>query len=144
MLRDATTSLPSAQRGQFYSQALAASGGKPGYVFVPESGAPPSGITLSSSGALTGTPTGSTSTFSVRVYDSNNRSDVRTFTGPKASLLFCNTAGFHRGGFSTSAPRVLATVTYSSPASLASLTERSFTFAGSLDELDAPTRYALT
>ena len=71
-------------------------------------------------------------------------SDVRTFTGPKASLLFCNTAGFHRGGFSTSAPRVLATVTYSSPASLASLTERSFTFAGSLDELDAPTRYALT
>jgi hypothetical protein len=71
-------------------------------------------------------------------------SDVRTFTGPKASLLFCNTAGFHRGGFSTSAPRVLATVTYSSPASLASLTERSFTFTGSLDELDAPARYALT
>ena len=71
-------------------------------------------------------------------------SDVRTFTGPKASLLFCNTAGFHRGGFSTSAPRVLATVTYSSPASLASLTERSFTFTGALDELDAPTRYALT
>jgi hypothetical protein len=71
-------------------------------------------------------------------------SDVRTFTGPQASLLFCNTAGFHRGGFSTSAPRVLATVTYSSPASLASLTERSFGFTGSLDELDAPTRYALT
>ena len=71
-------------------------------------------------------------------------SDVRTFTGPKASLLFCNTAGFHRGGFSTSAPRVLATVTYSSPASLASLTERSFTFTGALDGLDAPTRYALT
>ena len=71
-------------------------------------------------------------------------SDVRTFTGPKASLLFCNTAGFHRGGFSTSAPRVLATVTYSSPASLASLTQRSFTFAGSLDELDDATRFALT
>jgi hypothetical protein len=71
-------------------------------------------------------------------------SDVRTFTGPKASLLFCNTAGFHRGGFSTSAPRVLATVTYSSPASLASLTERSFGFTGSLDELDAATRYSLT
>jgi hypothetical protein len=71
-------------------------------------------------------------------------SDVRTFTGPKASLLFCNTAGFHRGGFSTSAPRVLATVTYSSPASLASLTERSFRYTGSLEELDAATRYALT
>ncbi len=71
-------------------------------------------------------------------------SDVRTFTGPRASLLFCNTAGFHRGGFSTSAPRVLATVTYASPASLASLTERSFTYTGSLEELDAATRYALT
>ena len=71
-------------------------------------------------------------------------SDVRTFTGPKASLLFCNTAGFHRGGFSTRDPRVLATVTYSSPASLASLTERSYRYTGQLDELDAPTRFALT
>lgn len=71
-------------------------------------------------------------------------SEVRTFTGPAASLLFCNTAGFHRGGFSTGKPRVLATVTYSSPASLASLTERSYRFAGSLEELDAPTRFALT
>ena len=71
-------------------------------------------------------------------------SDVRTFTGPKASLLFCNTAGFHRGGFSTSAPRVLATVTYSSPASLASLTERSFGFTGAVEDLDEATRFALT
>jgi hypothetical protein len=71
-------------------------------------------------------------------------SAVRAFVGPKASLLFCNTAGFHRGGFSTSAPRVLATATYSSPASLASLTERSYDFAGSADELDAVTRFALS
>ena len=69
---------------------------------------------------------------------------AKTFTGPKGTLLFCNTAGFHRGGFATTKARVLATVTYSSPASLASLTERSYTFTGSLDELDAPTRYALT
>ena len=69
-------------------------------------------------------------------------SAVHAFTGPKATLIFCNTAGFHRGGFSTTNPRVLATVTYSSPASLASLTERSYRFAGSLDELDAPTRFA--
>jgi hypothetical protein len=71
-------------------------------------------------------------------------SAVHTFTAPKGTLIFCNTAGFHRGGFSTTNPRVLATVTYSSPASLASLTERSFDYAGSLDELDAPTRFALT
>jgi hypothetical protein len=68
----------------------------------------------------------------------------RAFTAPKGTLLFCNTAGFHRGGFATAKPRVLATVTYSSPASLASLTERSYSFTGSLDELDAPTRFALT
>ena len=69
---------------------------------------------------------------------------IRTFTAPKGTLIFCDTSGFHRGGLSTTKPRVLATVTYSSPASLASLTERSFTFAGSLDGLDAPTRFGLT
>jgi hypothetical protein len=72
------------------------------------------------------------------------RDDARVFTGAKGALLFCNTAGFHRGGFATERPRVLATATYSSPASLASLTERSYRFSGSLDELDAPTRFALS
>jgi hypothetical protein len=70
--------------------------------------------------------------------------DVRTFTAPKGTLVFCNTSGFHRGGFATEKARVLATVTYSSPASLASLTERSYGFTGALDELDPPTGYALT
>ena len=69
---------------------------------------------------------------------------LRTFTGPKGTLLFCNTSGFHRGGFATAKPRVLATCTYSSPASLAALTERSYSYTGSLEELDAPTRFALT
>ena len=53
-------------------------------------------------------------------------SAIRAFTAPKGTLIFCNTAGFHRGGFSTTNPRVLATATYSSPASLASLTVRSY------------------
>ena len=69
---------------------------------------------------------------------------VKRFTGPKGTLLFCNTAGFHRGGFATTAPRVLATATYSSPASLAALSERSYSFTGSLEELDPATRFALT
>ena len=71
-------------------------------------------------------------------------SAAHPFVAPKGTLIFCNTAGFHRGGFSTTKPRVLATATYSSPASLASLTERSYRFTGSLDELDAPTRFALS
>jgi hypothetical protein len=69
---------------------------------------------------------------------------IRTFTGPKGTMVFCNTSGFHRGGFATERPRILATVTYSSPASLKSLTERSYRFTGPLDELEAPTRYALS
>ena len=69
---------------------------------------------------------------------------IRTFTAPKGTMVLCNTSGFHRGGFATESPRVLATATYSSPASLASLTERSYRFTGSLEELDAPTRHALT
>jgi len=69
---------------------------------------------------------------------------VKTFTGPKGTFLFCNTSGFHRGGFATTNARVLATCTYSSPASLASLTNRSFRYTGSLEELDPVTRFALT
>ena len=69
---------------------------------------------------------------------------IRTFTAPKGTMVFCNTSGFHRGGFATERARVLATVTYSSPASLKSLTERSYRFTGSLDDFDAPTRFAVT
>ena len=52
--------------------------------------------------------------------------DVRTFTAPKGTLIFCNTSGLHRGGFAEARPRVLAAATYCSPASLASLTERNY------------------
>ncbi|MDH4102785.1 MAG: phytanoyl-CoA dioxygenase family protein [Thermoleophilia bacterium] len=69
---------------------------------------------------------------------------IKTFTAPKGTLIFCDTAGFHRGGLSTTHPRVLATVTYSSPASLVSLTERSYHFTGALASLDSPTRFAVT
>ncbi len=77
--------------------------------------------------------------FEERVPDAS----VQTFVAPKGTLIFCDTSGFHRGGLSWTKPRVLATATYSSPASLASLTERSYRFTGSLDELDSPTRFAL-
>ena len=67
-----------------------------------------------------------------------------TFTAPKGTLIFCNTSGFHRGGFATRKPRALATVTYSSPASLASLTERNYSVRdGTADGLGSAQRYAL-
>jgi hypothetical protein len=51
-----------------------------------------------------------------------------TFTAPKGTIIFCNTCGFHRGGFATENPRVLATFTWDSPASLKALSERNYTF----------------
>jgi hypothetical protein len=51
---------------------------------------------------------------------------IRTFTASRGTLILCNTSGLHRGGFATTSPRVLATATYCSPASLASLSQRNY------------------
>jgi hypothetical protein len=68
-----------------------------------------------------------------------------SFTAPKGTIIFCNTCGFHRGGFATGKPRALATVTYSSPASLASLTERNFSVqSDGSNGLDPAQRYSLS
>ena len=67
-----------------------------------------------------------------------------TFTAPKGTIIFCNTAGFHRGGFARSKPRVLATFTWDSPASLKALSERNFTFvSGNGAELSPAQQHAL-
>jgi hypothetical protein len=70
---------------------------------------------------------------------------VRTFTGTKGTMIFCNTSGLHRGGFAEARPRVLAAVTYCSPASLASLTRRNYRLSPGSDTsgLDPVVRYAL-
>jgi hypothetical protein len=72
--------------------------------------------------------------------------EVQTFTAPKGTLIFCNTSGLHRGGFAEANPRVLAAVTYCSPASLHSLTERNYRLAPGTDThgLDPVVRYALS
>jgi ectoine hydroxylase-related dioxygenase (phytanoyl-CoA dioxygenase family) len=68
-----------------------------------------------------------------------------TFTAPKGTIIFCNTAGFHRGGFATGKPRVLATLTWDSPASLKALSERNFSFASANGApLTAAQRFALS
>jgi hypothetical protein len=70
---------------------------------------------------------------------------IRTFTAPRGTLIFCNTSGLHRGGFATSRPRVLATATYCSPASLSALSLRNFEVDPSqLSELSGEGRYAVT
>lgn len=67
-----------------------------------------------------------------------------TFTAPKATVIFCNTSGFHRGGFARGKARVLATFTWDSPASLKALSERNYGFVSSNGAgLSEPQRYAL-
>jgi hypothetical protein len=66
-----------------------------------------------------------------------------TFTAPKGTLIFCNTAGFHRGGFARAKPRALATLTWDSPASLKALSERNYVVDASAATLSDAQRYAL-
>jgi hypothetical protein len=67
-----------------------------------------------------------------------------TFTAPKGTIIFCNTSGFHRGGFAKAKPRVLATLTWDSPASLKALSERNYAFLPSNGaSLSEAQRYAL-
>jgi Phytanoyl-CoA dioxygenase (PhyH) len=66
-------------------------------------------------------------------------------TAPEGSMIFCNTSGFHRGGYATgNRPRVMAVYNYSSPASLAALTLRNFNPDVSRDGLSEQAAYALT
>jgi hypothetical protein len=81
-----------------------------------------------------------------RVMTEVPQSRVRTFTGLKGTMVFCNTTGLHRGGYAEQHPRVLATAAYTSPASLAALTRRNYKLspAANTSDLDPIARYALS
>ncbi|WP_435102361.1 putative Ig domain-containing protein [Halarchaeum sp. P4] len=76
-----TASVQSWTLGQAgYSQSLAASGGTGPYTWSVASGTLPPGMTLSSGGTITGTPTAAgTYTFTARVTDSKGRTSTKTF-----------------------------------------------------------------
>jgi uncharacterized membrane protein len=78
-----STAVPSGETLTSYSAALEAAGGTPPYIWSLKSGATPAGITLSSAGQLSGTPTqvGDYS-FKIQVADSSTPSQTafRTFT----------------------------------------------------------------
>ncbi|MFO0972545.1 MAG: putative Ig domain-containing protein [Phycisphaerae bacterium] len=75
----APASLPNGTEAAFYNQTITASGGTGPYNFIVTSGALPPGLSLATSGALTGTPTATgTSNFTVQATDS------ATCTGSKA------------------------------------------------------------
>jgi len=71
---------------------------------------------------------------------------VQTFTGPGGSVIFCNTSGFHRGGFATKKRRLMWVYNYVSPAALESLCIRNFRVdpAALPADLSPAARFALT
>ncbi len=75
-------SLPNATNGTVYTQTVVATGGTgTGYVYTLDSGALPTGLTLSATGVITGTPTAAGSyTFSVRAEDSANNFQTKSYT----------------------------------------------------------------
>jgi len=68
-----TSSLANGAVGAGYSQTLLASGGTGGYAWSTSAGTLPPGLSLSASGAISGTPTAAvTANFTVQVKDSSN------------------------------------------------------------------------
>ncbi|TLX21877.1 putative Ig domain-containing protein [Thermomonas fusca] len=74
-------SLPDPTAGTAYSETLTASGGVASYTFAVTAGALPSGITLASNGALSGTSnTVGTFNFTVTATDANGQTGSRAYT----------------------------------------------------------------
>jgi hypothetical protein len=112
-LRITTASLPGAVVGVPYAQTLMATGGKPPYIWTLASGGFPPGLTLSSSGHITGTPTASGSwvySYPFRVYisvkDATGASTARAFSildSPPATTSYTLTVINGSGGGSYAA-----------------------------------------
>ena len=74
-----TTSLPTAHQNKSYSDTLAATGGTLPYSWTVSAGALPAGLTLSSAGVISGTPTVSGSfSFTAEVIDSTSPTETAT------------------------------------------------------------------
>ncbi len=73
--------LPNGAQGTPYNQTLAAAGGQSPYGYSVTAGALPSGLILSSAGALAGTPTaGGSFSFTVKAADANGCAATRAYT----------------------------------------------------------------
>ena len=92
-----TTTLKDAPTGLTYSQTLAASGGTAPYTWIVESGSLPAGLSLSTSGTITGTPTVVTAvTAGVAVYPVTVKvtdSATAPATATKSLSIFTPTTG---------------------------------------------------
>src|SRR5262249_28093772 len=78
----APASLPNAVQYSSYSQTITSSGGTSPYAYTITAGSLPAGLTLSTSGSLTGTPTAvpGTFNFTVRTTDTNGCPATKDYT----------------------------------------------------------------
>ncbi len=75
------SSLSAIYLGMPYTQAITASGGTAPYTYINTTGALPGGLSLSSGGSLSGTPTSAgTFVFTVNATDANNFNGTRTYS----------------------------------------------------------------
>jgi hypothetical protein len=99
-----TSSLPNGTAGAAYSQQLAASGATT-YTWAIDSGALPTGLTLSSAGLISGTPTGAGGSFPVTVRATGNCS-----AGQIATKAFTLVIGCPAISITTASPLTAGTV----------------------------------
>ncbi|HTV72556.1 MAG TPA: fibronectin type III domain-containing protein [Candidatus Acidoferrales bacterium] len=122
------SSLPAATVNTAYSQTITASGGTAPYTYTLSAGALPNGMSLSSSGTLSGTPTVAGSyDFTVKTTDSTSATATRTYstftvnaTVPSAPTIGTATAGNGQ-----------ATVTFTAPSSNGGATITGYTATSS-------------
>jgi len=85
----APASLTNPSVGTAYSQSVTASGGTPSYTYAVTAGALPAGLTLSSSGAISGTPTAS-GTYNITITATDSSTGTGPYTGSNAYTVTVN------------------------------------------------------
>jgi subtilase family protein/putative Ig domain-containing protein len=93
-----TTSLASGQVGAAYSAMLAASGGTTPYTWTLTSGTLPAGLSLASSGAITGTPTASASNVALTFKVTDSSSPAQSTTASLSLTIAPASSGGGGGG----------------------------------------------
>jgi hypothetical protein len=114
-----TTSLPNGTQGAAYSQALAVTGGTSPYTWSINGTGPPSGLSLSSGGTLSGTPSGgtypSTTTINIKVTDNSGNVALANLPITINSPVSITTASLPNGTEGTAYSQTLSATGGASP-----------------------------